>query len=361
MDISKMRPVRISQFASAKVMVDHFPTIDAEAMFNEFDLDLRDLSMNAGALCLYAATLLGQVHENMTEEIEFESTEREQELRSLIKLNPKYSSFSEEQVSQMAHNLILKDIRNSFAHGNFEIDYDVYSKRLNYVLKPHRKDFVVDKPIIISREALLKVNRQELRHKATPYKLMSPNQLLESMLTNHGEQVKNFLLMSDILRMAENYLDTKLKHYEKFKPAERCYTVDYYALLVSQLTYEQNDYYNLFNKDSNIFKQIAYMRNTMVHGGYELEYDFYAKTPPEITYTDRDNVKTETLGKTVATLRVLRECKWMIDFFKNKQGTDKYTQSVVENAKMAFDKLFIYDNEFGEGLLDELANDFQKL
>ena len=76
---------------------------------------------------------------------------------------------------------------------------------------------------------------------------------------------------------------------------------------------------------------------------------------------DRDNVKTETLGKTVATLRVLMESKWMIDFFKNKQGTDKYTQSVVENSKKAFDKLFVYDNGYGEGLFDELADDFQKL
>ena len=76
---------------------------------------------------------------------------------------------------------------------------------------------------------------------------------------------------------------------------------------------------------------------------------------------DRDNVKTETLGKTVATLRVLRESKWMIDLFKTKQGTDRYTQSVVEDAKKAFDKLFIYDNGFGNGMLDELADDFQKL
>ena len=121
---------------------------------------------------------------------------------------------------------------------------------------------------------LFNVNRKELRRKATPYALMTPGQLMNNVRTSHGEQVKNFLLMSDMLRFSENYLNTKLKHYKKFKPAEKSYTVDYYALLISQLTYEQNDYYNLFNEDSNVFKQIAYMRNVMVHGGYELADDF---------------------------------------------------------------------------------------
>ena len=29
---------------------------------------------------------------------------------------------------------ILQDIRNCFAHGNFKISYDIYSKKLHFVL-----------------------------------------------------------------------------------------------------------------------------------------------------------------------------------------------------------------------------------
>lgn len=54
-------------------MVDHFPTVDEETGFKELNVDSSDLTMSAGALCLYAATLLSQVHENRTEEIEFEA------------------------------------------------------------------------------------------------------------------------------------------------------------------------------------------------------------------------------------------------------------------------------------------------
>lgn len=356
MDISRMRPVRISPFASARVMADHFSTVDEETGFKDLNVDSRDLTMSAGALCLYAATLLSQVHENRTEEIEFEASEREQALKEQIKLNPKYASFSEEQFATMAHNLILKDIRNSFAHGNFEIDYDVYSKRLNFVLKPVRKDFVVDKPIIISKEALMDINRKQLSRKAGPYARMSPEQLMGKVKSSYGQQLKDFLLMSDMLRLAENYLNTKLKHYERFKPSKGKYLFDYYPLLVSQITYEQNDYYNLFNRDSNVFKQIAYIRNSMVHGGYDVSIVFDQKTEPTISHQNRDDVETESLSKIIIMLRIIREKKWIIDFIRNERGTDKYTQSLVDELKKVFDNLFVYNGYEQDDWSEALQN-----
>ncbi len=50
MDISKMRPVKISPHASAKVMREHFSTLDNEQFFHDVQADSRDVSMSAGAL-----------------------------------------------------------------------------------------------------------------------------------------------------------------------------------------------------------------------------------------------------------------------------------------------------------------------
>jgi hypothetical protein len=177
------------------------------------------------------------VYENETGSIEYEAEERKQELKQIIKSKPKYAKFSDEQIDTMVKELILKDIRNSFAHGNFEIDYDVYSKRLNFVLKPVRKDFVVDKPIVISKEELFKLNQSYINKRVRPYKYFTEEQLESKVRTNMGEPLKDFLLADDMIKLAANYLDTKLKHYQKFKPEQGKYLFNYYPLLVSQITY----------------------------------------------------------------------------------------------------------------------------
>ena len=121
MDISKMNVIRIAPYASSKVIYDHFPDIEEEQMFKDADADSKELNISAGALCLYAATLLTKIHENEPENIKCDYKEREQSLKEAIKSKPKFSSLTEEELTSMAHNLILKDIRNSFAHGNFDL------------------------------------------------------------------------------------------------------------------------------------------------------------------------------------------------------------------------------------------------
>ena len=250
--------------------------------------------------------------------------------------------------------MILKDIRNSFAHGNFEIDYDVYSKRLNYILKPQRKDFVVDKPIIISKQDLFDINRQQLKRKAMPYALMSREQFTSKVKSSHGEQIKEFLLAADMLRFAENYLNPKLKHYEKFKNPENRATINYYALLVGQMTYEQNDYYNLFGRDSNVFTKIAHIRNSMAHGWYNINLKLNKRIEPTVDHQDRNDHETEPLSKIVTMLKIIREDKWLIEYVKRNKNNDAYAQKLIGDLKTVFDALFVYGG-YEQGNLEELT------
>ena len=334
MDISKMRLVRISPYASDKVMFDHFPTIENEQMLIDANADSRDTAMSAGALCLYASTLLFKIHENAPEKIKSEHTERELALREMIKSKPKFGALSEEQVSTMAHNLILKDIRNSFAHGNFEISYDVYTKKLYYVLWPRRKDFVVEKPIIISKQALMDVNREYVGNLGIKYHLMTPELFDYRVRNQFGSELKQFILPVDMLRLAENYLDGKMKHYNKYKPTENRYLALYYPLLVSQLTYEQDDYYNMFERDSSIFEKIAHIRNAISHDGFEFDNKTF-----DITHTDRDNVQTDSLYRSVRMLKLIRDQKNLVFYTKNMNFTEEHTKQLIEDIKKFFDAL----------------------
>lgn len=337
MDFNKMKLVRISPYASAKVMFDHFPTIENEQMFIDAQADSKEVGMHAGALCLYAATLLTKVHETEPQNIACECSEREASLREMIKATPKFASLSEEEVSTMAHNLILRDIRNSFAHGNFEISCDIYTKKLYYVLKPRRKDFVVDKPIIISKDALFAANRQYVGKLVGRYMFLDREQLQYKAKTEFGTELKEFVLPVDMLRLAENYLDGKQKHYQRYKPKTSRYLAMYYPLLVSQMTYEQDDYYNMFNKDSNIFDKIAHIRNAISHNGFAFDNQTFA-----VTHTDREESTTDPLEKSVRMLKLVRDHKNLVFFTDKFNFSEEAKQYLVDNIKTFFDCLFVH-------------------
>lgn len=337
MEVRKMNPVRISPYASAKVMFDHFPTINNEQMFIDAQANSQDVAMSAGALCLYAATLLTKVHENQPQTIEGEFAEREQALKDLISKTPKYAIFSNEKIETMAHNLILRDIRNCFAHGNFEIGYNIHSKRLYYILRPKRKDFVVDQPIIISKDALFAANRRYIGKLGTRYMILSPEEIEQKVKNNFGTDLKEFVLPIDMLRLAENYLDGKMDRFRRYRPREGRYLPLYYPLLVSQMTYEQDDYYNMFNRESNIFGKISHIRNAISHNGFEFDNQTF-----DITHIDRNSSTTDPLEKSVRMLKLVRDHKNLASFSKQLNFRESDTQYLIDNIKSFFDSLFVY-------------------
>ena len=337
MDINKMHLVRISPYASAKVMYDTFANFAGnEQMFIDAQADSPDVAMSAGALCLYAATLLTKIHENEPQNIACECAEREQTLAQMIKNSAKFAHFTNEQVSTMAHNLILKDIRNSFAHGNFEISYDIYSKKLYYVLWPKRKDFVVNKPIIISKDALFAANRKHVGQLGLRYMFLKPDQIKQKASTEFGTELKQFVLPVDMLKLAENYIDGKQKHFEKYCPPDNRYLPLYYPLLVSQITYEQDDYYNMFNKDSHIFEKIAHIRNAISHDGFSFDNQTF-----DVTHIDRESSITDPLEKSVRMLKLVRDHKNLVNYTKQLNFTESGTNHLVAGIKSFFDSLFV--------------------
>jgi hypothetical protein len=302
--------------------------------------------MSAGALCLYAATLLTKVHETSPQNIQCEYESRENDLKATIKSHPRYSNLTEDQLSTMAHNLILRDIRNSIAHGNFEIDFNIHTKKLYYILRPRRKDFVVDTPIIISKDALFAANRQHVGKLSIKFILQSKEQIQNTAYNSFGNTLKDFVLPVDMLKLAENYLDVKLKHYNRYKPNENRYMALYYPLLATQMTYEQDDYYNMFEKDSNIFHKIALIRNSISHN----EFSFNNKTL-DITHTDREKTTTDSLQKNVEMLKLIRDHKNLVIHTKKLGFDSSNSQYLIDKIKCFFDSLFIhgaYEEELSE-------------
>lgn len=333
MDISKLRPVKISRNARSRIINDFFPEDKEEYTDTEFDE--RDMGIHAGALSLYATTLITKIYETAPETIELESNEREEEYKTLIKSSSKFSHLSDEEVATKAHDMIVRDIRNSFAHGNFEISYDIYSKRLYFVLMPRRKDFVSSLPIVISRNALKKANMEFLAKEARKYTFMSREQANAKIAGDFGGVLKTMILPTQMIQFSDNYLDKKKTTTKQPPMNVNRYLFIQYILHVTQLTYEQDDYYRIFGKDSKIFGKIALVRNAIAHDSFAFLDD--AK---KVNYDDRTVSLNESLAKSVSSLVIAQEQKNAVLYCMGKDHKPESLEHLVKLLEYCFDKLF---------------------
>ena len=309
MDLSLLETVKISPNSRIKIINDFFPG-STEEIENK-DYSDAELSLHAGALCLYAATLLTKIYDKTPvqidgefNEIQLESNAREVALQSAIRSNPKFAHYSEEQVKEAAHNMLLRDIRNSFVH----------TKKLYFVLQPRRKDVMVSEPIIISKNALKKSLAKTLSNTASKYKRFTDLQIRSTVRTNISTPLQSLMLPSQMLQFADYYLEKPQRGVGRLSVDPKRYMLIQYALLITQATYEQDDYYNIFGKDSNIFNKIAVVRNANAHDGI-----FFGSLAKRITYTDRSKTLDETLQKSTSSLLIANTLKESI-LQLNKEG-----------------------------------------
>lgn len=330
---------KLSGLARLKILSDFL--IDED---NKIESDDLSLKLHAGAISLYAAALITKIYETNPDALLIGNEQRESALCLAIQNSPKFSHLSGDEISLKAHELIIKDLRNCFAHGNFEIGYNLEQKGIYFILQPQRKDFVVDVPIIISNKVLKDAIMGPIMELS--FALMFKNDENKTTnLDNVNELFKTFLLPTQMLKFADYYLETtpfKTKpNVEGFKS-----TLIQYILLATQITYEQDDYYNIFGKDSNIFERISLIRNSIAHDSFLFE-----ELAKDINYTDRDRTLNETLIKSVAVLTTACDMKEAIKNVDKKFYSETSINSLKDKLMECFDMLF--ENNNTESLFEE--------
>ena len=136
--------------------------------------------------------------------------------------------------------------------------------------------------------------------------------------------------------MSERYLDKKLALQKSYLKIEG-YKIKFiqYCLLVSQITYEQDDYYKIFGRDSDLFERISLMRNSIAHDSFEI-IDLKA----DVNYTDRNKNIEEPMVRSVITLNSIWYQKEMLRCLINKGGTEEEIQEIKDGLKEVFDMYF---------------------
>ena len=340
MNIDLNRCVRLSPNARIKIMKEFFPVTSEEYTGN--NLTDAELAMHAGALCLYASTMLTKIYDKTDkqinealDEIELESNDREIDLYNYLKTVPKFATYTEEQLKAKAHEMMLKDIRNSFAHGNFKINYNVHTKKLYFVLLPERRGVPVNTPIVISKNSLYKANVKSLTNTAKKYKSFTPTALSDMVKTNLNAPLQSLMMPSSLMKLADHYLGKQNLHGQKLTIDQKRARYIEFALLISQITYEQDDYYKIFGKNSNIFNKIAMVRNAHAHNNL-----VFGSLANRITYMDRDKTLDESFRKSITSLLIANQLKTdilpLVEEGRNMEAVEDLKNQLLQ----AFDYFF---------------------
>ena len=87
MDVSRLKPIKISSQARAKVICDLFPENASREDISSVEkhLSFKEAPIHAGALCLYATTLISKVYERNIDDLEPYYDERLESYKKLIK------------------------------------------------------------------------------------------------------------------------------------------------------------------------------------------------------------------------------------------------------------------------------------
>jgi len=335
--MSNRKQERISTYAKDKVIFDFFPEVDIAdgADENAQELSGREAPLHAGALCSYATLLMTKLHETDPECLQPDAKSRKASLKDLVKADAKNAGKSDAEIDNIVEDMIKVDIRNSFAHGDFEINYDVYTGKMDFVLQPLRRDYASIESIVIDKNAIIKANRKFLADKGKEFKQcmsFSEHIINEAVTTNLSKTLKGFILPLQMQKMVDYYLDKNPPLKSQVLVDDKIYYMVQYVLSSAKITYEQQDYYDIFSKDSNVFGAISLIRNSLAHDNLE-----FVDNALGVSYADKRASKTESIAESASKLLIADHIKEII--IQQKQE-GKHSEASIESLKEELKKMF---------------------
>ena len=97
---------------------------------------------------------------------------------------------------------------------------------------------------------------------------------------------------------------------------------------------KQNDYYNLFGRNSNIFNAISFIRNSIAHDNFE-----FVDNAHKVNYSDKDRTLSETIGESAVKLLVVDSQKQILCNLKSQHSNESIA-SLAEKFTEIFDFFF---------------------
>ena len=134
------------------------------------------------------------------------------------------------------------------------------------------------------------------------------------------------------------YLDNSIRRKSDIMFEENMYHLIQYSLLASKITYDQNDYYKIFGKSSNVFDTISLVRNSLAHDNIQ-----FVDNAQNVNYVDRDRTLSESVALSASKLLLVDMQKQMLMNLGEKAKPEN-VQDLAERCKDIFD--FFFDGRY---------------
>ena len=189
----------------------------------------------------------------------------------LLRQKPKYKNMSDDQFDQALIDIVLNDTRNSFAHGNFATYHEermVNGKQKNvrlFILCPNCSPLTKeDYTIVVTYDSVYKAIGREIAK--SKRKIKSKEELAQLSKTDFNAYMKQYFIPSLLFNLSVYYrfgiINSNVAQMIK-TPAVS--VLIQHVLNSSMAVVNQNLCYDKFGKDSQIFKDISFFRNSTAH------------------------------------------------------------------------------------------------
>lgn len=380
-------PQRIFKFTRQLIIADFWPFEESKEFASLGSLvKPKDFNLHATAMCLYALLLhTGYFEENIDGEEKYKNeiklhpkfTRRKLEAYNTLPTRREYSGKSRKELDEIIEEITKRDIRNCFAHGNFEIRYKENVYDAEFVLSPTQSKIVSDEKIYVSFKMVYNCLAKLIHEKAQSVMKQDIFKSLEKIVNNKkegkpidkelickiekeskGEMIKDIIIPVNLLDLTRYYagqsFDQKILNGLK-TGMNSLYMAN--TFLATELTYNQSEYHRIFGKDSSVFKAVSLIRNSLAHNNTE----FSADGEKQKLKNEYKNVSTEVeneLGEISIKMEILEAQKKLRGYKPEAEeiiGDDFLTKETNYNNLLNLLKES-YRNTFGENFdVDILA------
>lgn len=374
---------RISLSTRMGILADFWPFSNSEEKISDqifIKMAKKYLDSNykfhAAALCMYANLLhTGFLSENNSLAQNFklspEYSGRKIEGRKFLSQKPKYKNYTKEQIDARIEEITMRDVRNCFLHGNFDIRCKNSVFDGEFVLYPTQSEIVSKKKIIVSFEDVF--NKLGLYMQAKALELAKEEQLnfikrivekkdkdendkqamREFQKQTQGRMMKEIIIPTTFMALTRFYADQANQDDENILKGfknDSLYIEN--ALLAAMLTYNQNDYYNTFGKESNIFKAVTLVRNSLAHNWMEFSND----GSEQILKNQYKTVSTELKDDFVSVAMKMDIIDSQMRIKKSNPEAENFIEDDFLNTKFSYEELYgimenMYKKEYGEDFI----------
>lgn len=303
--VKSTEPQRIFKFTRHLIIADFWPFEEDKefaalaSLIKPEDFNLHATAMNLYALLLHTGyfeeSIDGETEEKYKNEIKLHPkyTKRKLEAYNSLPTRREYAGKTRKELDEIIEEITMRDIRNCFAHGNFEIRYKESVFDAEFVLNPTQSKIVSDEKIYISFKMVYTCLAKLLQEKSQTIMKQEIFKSVEKIVKDKkegkpvdeelnrkiekeskGDMMKDIILPVNLLNLVRFYagqsFDKKILN-ELKQGVTSAYMANIF--LATELTYNQSEYHRIFGKDSSVFKAVSLIRNSLAHNNTEFSAD----------------------------------------------------------------------------------------